>query len=142
MSLDEKDLKIIETLLSNARASYSEMAKKLDVSDVAVIKRVKKLEQQGVIKKYTVLVDPRRLGFEAISITGVDVNPEHLFKVVQRLREKDDVKYLALTSGDHQIIATIWAKSREELAKILDEISKIQGVERVCPAVVLDVVKE
>ncbi|WFO74953.1 Lrp/AsnC family transcriptional regulator [Desulfurococcaceae archaeon MEX13E-LK6-19] len=142
VQLDEKDMKIIEILMSNARSSYSEIAKVLGVSDVAIIKRVRKLEQQGIIKKYTILVDPKKLGYEAVSITGVDVNPEYLFKTVSILKEKDYVKYLALTSGDHQIIATIWAKTRDELAQILDEISKMPGVKRVCPAVILDVVKE
>ncbi len=140
--LDEKDMKIIEILMGNARASYSEIAKALGVSDVAVIKRVRKLEQQGIIKKYTILVDPKKLGYEAVSITGVDVDPEYLFKTVSILKEKDYVKYLALTSGDHQIIATIWARTRDELARILDEISRMPGVKRVCPAVILDVVKE
>jgi len=140
--IDEKDLKIIEILMNNSRASYSEIAKVLGVSDVAVIKRIRKLEQQGVIKKYTVIVDPKKLGYEVVSITGIDVEPEYLFKIVSFLEKKDYVKYLALTSGDHQIIATIWARTREELEKILDEIMKTSGVKRVCPAVILDVVKE
>lgn len=140
--IDEKDLKIIEMLMNNSRASYSEIAKALGVSDVAVIKRIRRLEQQGVIKKYTVIVDPKKLGYEVVSITGIDVEPEYLFKIVSFLEKKDYVKYLVLTSGDHQIIATIWAKTREELEKILDEITRTSGVKRVCPAVVLDVVKE
>lgn len=140
--IDEKDEKILEILKSNARASYTEIARSLGISDVAVIKRIRKLEQAGIIKKYTIIVDPKKLGYNAVSITGVDVEPEHMFKVLSFLREKEYVKYLALTSGDHSIIAIIWAKDSNELARIHDEISSLPGVKRVCPAIILDVVKE
>jgi len=140
--IDEKDEKILEILKGNARASYTEIARSLGISDVAVIKRIRKLEQAGIIKKYTIIVDPKKLGYNAVSITGVDVEPEHMFKVLSFLREKEYVKYLALTSGDHSIIAIIWAKDSNELARIHDEISSLPGVKRVCPAIILDVVKE
>ncbi len=142
MLLDEKDLKIIEILRNNARTSYTDIARQLGISDVAVLKRIRKLEQLGVIRKYTIVVDPKKLGYTAISITGIDVAPEQLFSVLDELKSKEYVKFLALTSGDHGIMATIWARDSRELAKIHEEISKMAGVKRVCPAVILDVLKE
>lgn len=141
-ALDDKDLKIIDLLSANSRMSYIELARRLGISDVAVIKRIRKLEQQGVIRRYTIVVDPKKLGYNAVSMTGVDTEPESLFKVLSYLKDKEYVKYLALTSGDHQILAVIWARNSEELAKIHDEIAKIEGVKRVCPAVILDIIKE
>lgn len=142
MMLDEKDLKIIEILKENARTSYTDIARQLGISDVAVLKRIRKLEQLGVIRKYTIIVDPRKLGFTAISVTGIDVVPEQLFTILEELKDKSYVRFLALTSGDHSIITTIWAKDSKELAKIHNEISKMNGVKKVCPAVILDVLKE
>lgn len=140
--IDEKDRKILEILRNNARISYSEIARILNISDVAVIKRIRKLEQLGVIKKYTVVVNPEKLGYSSISITGIDVEPEYIFKIISILKEKDYVKYLALTSGDHSIIAIIWAVNSDELAKIHEELMKLPGIKRVCPAVILEVIKE
>ena len=140
--IDEKDRRILDFLKGNARASYTEIAQSLGISDATVIKRVKRLEQLGVIKGYTAIINPKKLGYNAVSITGVDVEPEYIFKVLSFLREKDYIKYLALTSGDHTIIATIWAKTSSELAKILNKISSLPGVKKVCPAIILDVVKE
>ena len=140
--LDEKDREIIKMLKENARASYTEMAKRLGMSDVGVMKRVKRLEQIGVIKKYTIVLDPAKLGYKAVSITGLDADPEHLFKIIDDLKKREHIRYLALTSGDHTIIAVIWARDRDELAKIHDELSSMPGVRRVCPAIILDVVKE
>lgn len=141
-TVDEKDLKIIEILKKNARTPYTEIARKLGISDVAILKRVKKLEQQGVIKKYTILLDPKKLGYNVISITGLDVEPEHLFKVLEYLKTKSYVRYLAITSGDHSIIAVIWARNSAEMAEIHDSLMKFPGVKRICPAIVLDIIKE
>ncbi len=142
MSLDDKDLMIINMLKENSRTPYTDIARKLGISDVAVLKRIRKLEQLGVIKKYTIIVDPKKLGYNAVSITGIDSEPEHLFNVLEELKNKDYVNFLALTSGDHSIIAIIWARDSRELARIHDEISKINGVKRVCPALILDILKE
>ncbi|MCD6488065.1 MAG: Lrp/AsnC family transcriptional regulator [Desulfurococcales archaeon] len=142
MNLDQKDLKILEILCRNARTTYSEIAKAIGVSDVAVIKRIKKLEQAGVIKKYTVILDPRKLGYKSVSITGINTEPEYLFSVLSYLKEKDYVKYIALTSGDHSIMTIIWARDGDEMARIHEEISKLPGVTKVCPSMVLEVLKE
>ncbi len=142
MSLDDKDLMIINMLKENSRIPYTDIARRLGISDVAVLKRIRKLEQLGVIKKYTIVVDPKKLGYNAVSITGIDSEPEHLFNVLEELKDKDYVNFLALTSGDHSIIAIIWARDSRELARIHDEISKIPGVKRVCPALILDILKE
>ena len=142
VSLDEKDMKILKILAKNARIPYSEIARIVELSDVAVIKRVRRLEQSGIIKGYTLIIDPKKLGFNSISITGIDVEPEHLFDVINELKSMDNVKYIALTTGDHSIIITVWARSGEEMAMIHDRISKIPGVKRVCPAIILDVFKD
>lgn len=140
--LDDKDKQIIEMLKKNARTSYTEIARRLGLSDVAVLKRVRKLEQAGIIKRYTIVLDPKKLGYNTISITGLDVEPENLFKVLGYLKEKEYVKYLALTSGDHSIITIIWARNSDEIVHIHDKLAKLPGVKRVCPAIVLDILKE
>ncbi len=140
--LDEKDLRIVQILLGRGRASYTDIARELGISDVAVIKRIRKLEQIGVIKGYRAVVDPKKLGYSAVSITGIDVEPEHLFTVINTLKNKEYVKYLALTTGDHSVMMVIWARNGSELGKIHREISKLDGVKRVCPAIILDVVKD
>ncbi len=139
--VDERDLVIIEKLRRNARSSYGEIAKELGISDVAVMKRIRKLESQGVIKAYTIIADDKAVGYGATSITGIDVEPDHLFDVASALKEKPYAKYVAISSGDHQIIAIIKARNREELASYHSEISALPGVKRICPSMVLEVLK-
>ncbi len=140
--IDEKDLKIIEILMKNARTPYSVISKELGISDVAVIKRIRKLEKMGIIKKYTLEIDTSKIGYTAKSITGINVKPEKLFDVLDTLKNMDAVKYLAITSGDHHIIAVILATDQDELRDIHNEISKTDGVESVRPAVVIKVIKD
>ncbi len=140
--LDEKDLKILEILKRNARATYTEIAKEVGLSDVAVLKRVRSLEQKGVIKKYTIKIDNEKLGYKAISFTGLDVEPEKLFDVINYLSKKEYVKYLALTSGDHTIMTVIWAHDSKELSEIHRILSSLEGVKRVCPAIILELFKD
>ncbi|MCE4614706.1 MAG: Lrp/AsnC family transcriptional regulator [Desulfurococcales archaeon] len=139
---DEKDKIIINMLRENSRISYSEIARKLGISEVAVMKRVKKLESNGIIKKYTILVDYKKLGYNMVSVTGLDTEPEHLFSTIEKLKSKNYVEFLAITSGDHSIIVKIIARDNDELTKIHREIESMLGVHHVRPAIVLNIVKE
>lgn len=140
--IDEKDMEILRMLIENSRITYNEIAKKIGLSDVAVIKRIRKLEKEGVIKKYTVIVDPAKLSYKKVSVTGINVEPTHLFKVIEALKNKPYVKYLAITTGDHSLIAIIWGKDSDDIMNIHKEIEQLEGVEKVFPAIILDVVKE
>ncbi|MCS7128433.1 MAG: AsnC family transcriptional regulator [Sulfolobales archaeon] len=135
------DLTIIKELMENSRKSFRDIAKSLKLSDVAVIKRVKKLESSGVIRKYTIIVDPFKLGFMKISFTGINVKPEKMFEVIMQLKEKDFIKYIAITTGDHEVIAIMWASDSDELRKYHEEIKRIDGVIDIYPAILTDVVK-
>jgi Lrp/AsnC family transcriptional regulator for asnA, asnC and gidA len=141
MDVDEIDLAIIKELSENARKAFSEIADKLELSDVAVIKRVKRLESDGVIRRYALIVDPAKIGYKKISFTGINVMPEKLFEIVATLKAKDYVKYLTITSGDHELIAVIWARDGEELLRIHQEILSIEGVLNIYPAILADIVK-
>lgn len=140
--LDEVDFTIIRELMKNARIHYKKLAKLVDLTDVAVIKRVRRLEKLGVIKKYTAIVDPQILGYSKVSFTGINVKPEKLLDVVKYLKEKKYIKYLAIATGDHNVLSVIWARSAEELSRIHDEIKDIEGVLEVYPLIISEVVKD
>lgn len=140
-NIDEKDLLILNILSQNARATYTDLAKHANLSDVAVIKRVKKLENK-IIKRYTIEIDPRSLGYKVVSVTGVDVDPDKLFFVVDNLKLKEYVKGLWLASGDHTILAVIWARDENEISQIHKEIMNMEGVKKVCPTLILKTIKD
>ena len=142
MSLDELDIKIINMLQKDASLSYSDLARQLGQNESTVRKRVLTLRERGVIKKYTIIVDNLKLGYNTIAVVGFDVDPGMLLETAQRLAELEEVRYVATSTGDHMIMAEIWGKDGRELSQILSKIGSIQGVKRICPSILLEKVKE
>ncbi|MEM3400165.1 MAG: Lrp/AsnC family transcriptional regulator [Candidatus Micrarchaeia archaeon] len=135
--MDKKDERIIFELLKNARISFTELAKKLGITETAVRKRVKKLEEEGVILGYTALIEPSRAGFGAVAVVGVDTKPDALLGVFDKIRRQVGVRYAALSSGDHMIVFEIWCRNQNELSRAIGKIERMDGVVRVCPALLL-----
>jgi len=132
---------LIKLLMENARASYVEIAEKLGVSEAAVRKRIRRLENLGAIRRYTIDLDPRRLGYEVLAIIGLDVEPEHLLKVMEELKGREEVVRLYLTSGDHMLIVECWFENSQEFSSFIKGLESREGIKRVCPAIVLERLK-
>jgi len=141
--IDQKDKRIIEILQKNARIPNTEIAKMLGISESTVRKRISDLESKGVIKKYTVIVDPSKIGYNTVTILGVDVDPTKFLDVAKELAKLPETKYVATSTGDHMIMAEIWTKDGQTLAELIsNRIGKIGGVKRICPAIILEKIKE
>ncbi len=142
MPLDELDMKIISILQKDASLSYSDLARQLGQNESTIRKRVLTLRERGVIKKYTIIVDNLKIGYNSIAVVGFDVDPGMLLEVAQKLAEFEEVKYVATSTGDHMIMAEIWGKEGRDLAQTLSKIGSIQGVKKICPSILLEKVKE
>jgi len=138
--VDPRDLKIVMELVKNGRIKKTELAKMLKITETAVRKRIEKLEKNKVILGYRAVVDFKKLGIFS-SLTGIDVEPEHIWKVVERLKQMENVNSVYLTSGDHVLIVEVVTDSLDTMRRLHEEISGIQGVKRVCPAVIMEVLK-
>jgi Lrp/AsnC family transcriptional regulator for asnA, asnC and gidA len=141
--LDETDTKILELLEEDARRSFTEIAQKLHVSESAVRKRVSAMHKDGVITKFTIKVDHGKLGLNTIAIVGLDVESSKMLEIAQELCDFKELKCVATASGDHMIMLEIWARNGKELNKLISEkIGKIAGVRQVCPALILEKLKD
>ena len=142
-NLDEIDARILELLEEDARRSFTEMAEKLKVSESSIRKRVSALQKEGVIKKFTIKVDHAKLGLNTVAIVGIDVDSDKMLEIAQKLCDFKDVKCVATSSGDHMIMLEVWAKNGKELNNLISEkIGKIDGVRQICPALILEKLKD
>jgi len=140
--LDERDARIIEMLEEDGRKTFKEIAEALNVSEAAVRKRVQVLLRNGVIKKFTIKVDHTKIGMNTVAIVGIDVDPTRLLDTAQKLCESKEIRCVATSSGDHMIMLEIWAQNGRELTKLISEkIGTLEGVKRVCPAMILEKLK-
>ncbi len=134
--VDNKDKTILEMLEENARTSFTDIAKKLEISEAAIRKRVKKLENEHIILGYKASVNYKKLGYSNKIIMGVDTTPELYFKVMNVLKDFSYVKNLTTSSGDHMIMFDVWVKNMKELNNIVEEVNSIQGVTNSCPSII------
>ena len=134
--MDDIDKTILMSLIRNGRTTKMQLAKMLNITETAVRKRVRKLEDRGILVGYRAVVDYQKAGLIA-SITGVDTEPDKLWSVIEKIKRIGDVKSISLTSGDHMIMLEIVAEDIEQLKKVHREIETLKGVVRVCPAIIL-----
>ena len=121
--------------------SFVEIAKKLGVSETAVRKKLQKLEELGVIRRYTVEVDPRKLGFNIIALIGLDTTPESYIRVIDALRKDDRIVKMYSSSGDHMVLIEVWFRNSEEMSQFVKKLNDMEGVTRVCPAILIERLK-
>ncbi|MBI2541440.1 Lrp/AsnC family transcriptional regulator [Candidatus Woesearchaeota archaeon] len=139
--MDKLDLKIIDFLSGNSRTPFMEIARKLKVSESTIRKRVSNLEKNGIIRKYSLEIDAGKVGISNIALIGVDVVPEKYLDVAKRLAEFDGIKYAASTAGDHMFMIEVWAKNDDDLRSFSDKLKGLDGVTRICPAIIKDTLK-
>ena len=135
------DLQLVKALREDSGRSHVELARIFGVTEAAIRKRIKKLQSEGVIKKFTIEVDIRKLGFEVHTLIGLDASPEKLIHVLEDLKCMDEVMSLYTSSGDHMILIECWFKNMDELSSFVKKLSSIDGVVKVCPAIILEKIK-
>jgi len=139
--IDGLDLKLIQELQKNGRKSYITLAKILGVVEGTIRKRVKDLLKKNIIR-LVALPNVHHLGFNFISVMGLEVKMGDLRKVADSLAQKPNVCYLAFVTGRYDLIAIIVSRSPEELSRFIEkEISAIPSILRTETFVNLDVIK-
>jgi len=128
MSVDVLDLRIIKSLNENARKPYTAIADELDVSDATVRKRVKRMLEDGIIKKFNVLIDFRMIGKIVKAFIGLRIAPGMLNNVVSHLEDNEDVTVLYRTTGNVELFAEVVFKDMEELKNFLEKELDLEGI--------------
>ena len=139
--ISEKDMIILEILMRNARTPFAEIARRIGVTEAAVRKRVRKLEELGIIKGYRAVVDPKKIGYSVVALVGFDIEPEHYVDVLEKVRSMNEVRRMLSTAGDHMVIVECWFRDASEMAGFVRQLESMEGVTRVCPAILVEELK-
>ncbi|MEE8403470.1 MAG: Lrp/AsnC family transcriptional regulator [Candidatus Hydrothermarchaeaceae archaeon] len=140
--MDEIDKKILETLEKNSRTSYKDIARHAKISDVAVHKRIKKLDG-SVIRAFTVLVDQKTYGKGTTAIANIRCETGMTPKIAKALAEIEDVAEVYTTVGNYDITAKIKTADIDALKEIIEtEVMAIRGINEIRTSIVFDCVKE
>jgi Lrp/AsnC family transcriptional regulator for asnA, asnC and gidA len=129
--LDEVDHQILDLLIENARTPFTDIAKKLLVSAGTIHVRVKKMEEEGIIRGSTLTLDYEKMGYAFIAHIGIYLEKTSMTKeVIFSLREIPNVTVAYVTAGKFNIFCKIRAKDTEDAKNIIFKIDDVPGVNR------------
>ena len=136
--MDKIDLAVIDKLTRNARMSFRRIAEDLGVSPDTVISRYAALQKDGVIRGSTIVINPRKIGYQAMAVFMIDISPSHIMAtestpadsslILDRLIQMPNIIVATKTVGDNDLLAIGVTLDFEHLAKVKNEIERIPGV--------------
>lgn len=139
---DEIDKKIVNEYLQDSRLSYREIAKRLGLAVGTIMTRTKKLELQGIIKDYTVILDHNKLGYDLTAITEITVSKGKLIEMEKEIAKMKVTCAVYDVTGDNDAIIIAKFKNRQELNQFTKKLLSMSFVERTNTHIVLDTIKE
>jgi len=142
MNLDKTDVKILKTLLENARISNRQIAKKVDVSVGTVIAKIKKMETEGIINGYSAKLNYENLGYELTILTEIIVSKGKLIDVEKEIAKIPNVCVVYDITGATDAVVIAKFKNRKTLSEFTKTLLSLPFVERTNTHVVLTIVKE
>jgi Lrp/AsnC family leucine-responsive transcriptional regulator len=145
MKLDNTDKKILDILQNDARITNLELANRIGISPPATLERVKRLEKNGVIKKYVALVDPAKVSkgtFALVSVALMIHQIPSIDSFTKQINKLDEVLECYHITGPDDFMLKIAVENIEQYEKfILNKLTRIKGVSKVTTNIVLSTVK-
>ena len=129
--LDDIDKKILGYLVENTRKPFTEIAKQMDVSAGTIHVRVKKMEDAGIIKGSSLIIDYGKLDYHFTAYVGILLTKSnHTESVLDELAKIPNIIESSVISGKYNIFVKIKAKNTADAKNIIYKIDDIQDVMR------------
>jgi len=139
MKLDEKDIGLLNELQKNCRQGLKKIARRLNMSITTVYERMKKLEENGVIKGYKAILDAEKTGNPVIAFIFIRMQyyypdmsePLSQREVAKKISMIPGVSEVHIIGGEWDILVKARARNLKEMGDfIIDRLRKIKGIER------------
>ncbi|MEM2936611.1 MAG: Lrp/AsnC family transcriptional regulator [Candidatus Bathyarchaeia archaeon] len=140
--LDDIDFQILRMLQEDARTSYRKVAEAMGIAVGTAYNRIKRLEDEGILRAYTVMVDPAKLGYGLTAVILIQAEGQHLVEVEKEAAQLDEVICVYDITGDFDIAVVARFRDRFTLNNFIKSMLKSPYVKRTVTNVVLNVVKE
>jgi len=140
--MDELDIDIVRCMNENARKSFRDMAKELDVSLSTISNRVHRMEDDGILMGYAPVLNAQKLGYDLSAVIGIRISKGKLLDVQKKIADDHRVYGVYDVTGDWDSIITARFKNRAELDEFIKSLLTMEYIERTYTHVVLNTVKE
>jgi len=130
--IDNTDLKILEILMQDAKRPYTEVAKKVNVSQGTVHVRMNKMEDAGILEKTTLRINYAKLGYDITAFIGIYLEKSALYDMVlNKLRSIPEITNIHYTTGNYSMFIKIHCRDTNHLKEVLhDKMQQVEGIER------------
>ena len=143
--LDDKDLAILGYLQEDARLTSTELARRVDLSTPGLQKRVRKLEETGVIESYRTKLNREALGFDMLCFVQVTLQrhePEAVRRFRRSVQAMPEVLECFHLTGEYDYLLKIVVRNRKHLEQFLvDTLTPVKGMDRIRTSLVLSEIK-
>lgn len=120
--VDNTDLKLLEILKENSRLSFADLGRKINLSPSSVRERVQKMEDEGVIKKYDIEIDNKKIGYDLEAFILVKVFPGKLKYVIDKVKEFPEITAAHRITGNQNIHLKVVVQNQVYLQQLLDKL--------------------
>jgi DNA-binding Lrp family transcriptional regulator len=139
--MDDTDNKILEKLNENARKSFREIARELDISLTTVSNRIKKMEDEKIIENYIPLINQEKIGYDLTAVINVKISHGKLIEVQEKISKDIHVSCVFDITGDWDSLIIAHFKDRKDLNKFIKGVLSMDNVEKTNTQLVLNIVK-
>jgi Lrp/AsnC family leucine-responsive transcriptional regulator len=122
-TIDTLDERILSELQNNGRLTMKALAERVGLSSPAMIERVRRLEERGVLSGYRAVVDPSAIGRPLTAMISIDVDRRHQDVLLNRLRSEPSVESCHRVTGEHSYLVKVHVSSTDELELLIDELA-------------------
>lgn len=128
-NLDEIDQQILSLLSENARMSFMEIGKRINLSRVAVKARIDAMEAEGIIEQYSIIVNPQKVGRMVSAFFDIEAEPKYLYQVADELSKKEAITDIYQMTGSSNLHVHAVMELNEDLERFLrEELYVIKGI--------------
>ncbi len=139
---DDISAKVLEEYIRDSRQSIREVARKVGVSSGTVASRLKEMEDKGIIRRYTAILDYEKLGYELTAITEIIVSDGKMIEVGEAIAKFNQTTGVYNVTGDSDIMIVGKFRTRKELSDFTKKTLTIPHVLRTKTHLVLNTLKE
>jgi len=139
--LDAIDRKILNILQENATMPFSRIGTTLGVSEATVRYRVKQLEKKEVIKTYTTLLNPAKVGFSTTGVMMVKLDPARFEQAAKEISDLPETYHVFQNTGEYDIISVVHTRDLAHLSDLRKKVQSIKGVRDVTVSAATRIIK-
>lgn len=126
--IDDTDLRILQQLKENGRASFSDIADELGIATSTVTSRFQKMREKGILTGFRPVIDYEKLGFDLTAMIDIRAESEKTPEVAEKLQEKDRVISFFEVTGKTDMTLISRFRDREEMNEFVKSLQKTEGV--------------